>query len=35
MCGCREGWKLIGKLVCVPDPTAGLASSDTGNEVVL
>lgn len=30
-----RGWKLIGKLVCVSDPTAGFASSDTGNEFVL
>lgn len=30
-----RGWKLIGKLMRVSDPTAGFASSDTGNEFVL
>lgn len=34
VCGCGEECKVIGKLVCVPGPTAGFASSDTGNEFV-
>ena len=33
--GDARGWTLIGELVCVWDPTAGFASSDTGNEFVL
>lgn len=33
--GGGRGWKLIGKLVCVPDLAAGFASSNTGNEFVL
>lgn len=33
--GLGRGWTLIGGLMCVPDPAAGSASSDTGNESVL